>query len=119
MQTCIVCQDISCSPQLLEECGSLDMLLERLDVKELCVHLGPLVLQHTGMTTEAWAMALSVGVGMASLEAKRTEDNKGVVTGLLRDYPSIYCTLSMDVSEEENELVLYLKQVYLELNGKD
>ena len=73
------------------------------------------------MTIEAWSTTLvpAVGAGMASLEARRTEDHKGVITGLLRDYPSIFCTLSMDVEEKEGQVMLYLKYVHLELNGND
>ena len=119
---------ISCSNQLLEEHGKdLDEttqrtnLLERLDVRELYIHLGPLVWLAKGLTTEAWATTLSVGVGIANLEAKRIEDTKGEITGILRDYPSIFCTLTMEVDEnvETNRLLLYLKHIHLELNGND
>ena len=119
---------ISCSEQLLAESGSgLDVaaqrakLLERLDVRELYIHLGPLVWLGKGLTTEAWATTLAVGVGMASLEAKRLEDTKGEITGVLRDYPSVFCTLTMEVDEnvDANRLLLYLKHIHLELNGAD
>ena len=119
MPTCAIHDVITCSLQLLEEAGGLHGVLERLDVKELYVHLGPLVLQSKAMSTEAWAATLSVGVGMASLEANRTSDNKGSIVGLLRDYPSIFCTLTMHVSEENNVVLLHLKAIHLELNGND
>ena len=99
--------------------GNTSMFLTRQDLRELYVHLGPLVLRQAALTTPAWAHLLSVGVGMANLEAKRLKDNEGTITGILRDYPSIHCTLSMHVTEMESEPKLHLKSITMDLNGND
>lgn len=98
----------------------MSAMLTRQDVRELYIHLGPLVLRQAALTTPAWAHLLSVGVGMAKLEAKRLKDNEGTITGILSDYPSIHCTLNMQVTEDGlNEPKLHLKHIQMDLNGND
>lgn len=108
------------SEQLTNECnGDMTQMLDRLDVKELVIHLGPLIMEEAGMTTEQWSVELAVGAGMASLEARRIEDNRAEINGVLRDYPSLFCTLDMKVVEHESKVMLHLLSVHVELNGKD
>lgn len=107
------------SQQLTEQCkGDMTLMLDRLDVRELLIHLGPLIMEQKGMTTEQWSVALAIGAGLASLEARRIEDTKAEITGVLRDYPSLLCTIEMEVREHE-QVVLHIKKVHIELTGKD
>lgn len=102
-----------------ENNGNIVQILDRLDVKELLIHLGPLLMEESGMTTEQWSVELAVGAGLASLEARRLEDTKAEITGILRDYPSLFCKLDLVVKENASMVILHLKSVHIELNGKD
>lgn len=105
------------SAQLEEEDPTLMKLLERLDVRELLIRLAPL-LGGKGFVVEHWSTELSVGVGLADLQASRTTNTEAQITGLLRDYPSLHCTMGMKVSEGD-AVLLHLDSIHLELNGKD
>lgn len=114
------------SPQLQQQHGGdMSPMFERLDVKELLVHLAPLIQDPRGMTTDQWSVELAIGAGMASLEARLIEDTRAEIVGVLRDFPSLYCTLDMKVKTDTTDQIkaeqirLSLESISIELNGKD
>ena len=79
----------------LKVADGLGPIGDRRDVRELLIHVGPLQATSVAMVPDEWHVVLAVGAGLTGLSGKRVSDAATVITGTLRDHPSLTVQLAM------------------------